>query len=799
MIIKNKQRYIPLDLVNQCFKPNKYLSIDKQVCGNGFSTAFLKIEPALGKVNILLAPNKAFLISKFKEYNTEKLKTTNRIKFFYKESKESNFDDADVLVFVADSFLYMGSKLQGLQVDKVLIDEYHTIEKDSSFRRNLVDFKNKVQSIVTTQGVSISTVTASPNLYSHIDIKIKNKGIKPTNIIVSKNRVDGITRVRDLIKKKKEVVIFTNSATTIYKILKKKHTYRNKIQLGVNWIVGETMMRNLAELVEIKQDNESNITIVTSKGFEGCDIYYKNANVFFFEDRANEHESFFIANLYQAINRTRLGAKYIEYNRQEVNKTKTALDLKELKHFVNRDDISTESKQKKKYKRLHKFVIFSRIDGVFQIKINKVAVNLYNERKEYDLPSEYLIQNQLGVIKKFCEDRKITFKKINKRENQERVYKRVSDAEKIKMLTRNIENIDAIDLYGKEYFLRVKSFESWDKPNRSISECREDYYKYLKEFLRRKNYANLYEPTNAQKTALKLLYRDLNLEPLIAKVVKSYNESSIKKYGIKKSKKYRDEFRDQAIPFVCQWITAFVNNRINLPKRWVANRDYNLATFRGISVVETIADSFNISVVEVDVKNCFPRVLYAVNGLKLPSNFYGLNKVNKLAINIFLNSFRYDEKKQSTYDLQKRNAIRKFQSLGFNTIVIGYLIKHFFNAKHKGDLFTFLSSHEKDLITQTKQSFNESENKGVVRRHDSVLIFDNKQDISHLNNTQYLGVEGWFDVDVPTKTENTQNDVDFWSEISAFDLNKKIQNSKGVELDFLQYKLGVITHQYETI
>ena len=61
-----------------------------------------------------------------------------------------------------------------------------------------------------------------------------------------------------------------------------------------------------------------------------------------------------------------------------------------------------------------------------------------------------------------------------------------------------------------------------------------------------------------------------------------------------------------------------------------------------------------------------------------------------------------------------------------------------------------------------------------------------------------MGVEGWFDVDVPTKTENTQNDVDFWSEISAFDLNKKIQNSKGVELDFLQYKLGVITHQYET-
>ena len=798
MIIKNKQRYLSLSLVNQCFKPNQYLSIDKQVCGNGFSTAFLKIEPSLGSVNILLAPNKAFLISKFKEYKTEKLKTTNRIKFFYKESKETNFDDADVLVFVADSFLYMGAKLQGLQVDKVLIDEYHTIEKDSSFRRNLVDFKNKVQSIITTPGVSISTVTASPNLYSHIDIKIKNKGVKPTAIIVSKNRVDGISRIRDLIKKNKEIVIFTNSATTIYKILQKKNIHRNKKQLGINWIVGDTMMRNLAELVEIKQDDTSNITIVTSKGFEGCDIYYKNANVFFFEDRANEHESFFIANLYQAINRTRLGAKYIEYNRQEVNKTKIPIDLKELKYFVNREDISTESKQKKKYKRLHKFVIFTRIDGVFQIKTNWVAINLYNERKEYDLPSEYLIDNPIEIIKNFCEDRKIIFKRIDKRENQERVYKRVGDAVKIKMLTRNIENIDAIDLYGKEYFLRVKSFESWDKPNRTISDCREDYYKYLKEFLRRKNYANLYEHTKSQNIALELLYRDLNLEPLISKVVKSYNDSSIQKYGIKKSKKYREEFRDQAIPFVCQWVLAFVNNRINLPKRWVANRDYNLATFRGISVVETIAKSFEISVTEIDVKNCFPRVLYAVNGLKLPRDFYGLNKVNKLGINIFLNSFKYDKTKSSTYSQQKYHALNKFQSLGFHTIVVGYMIKHFFNAKHKGDLFTFLSSHEKDLITYTMQSFNDSENKGVVRRHDSVLIFDNKQDLSHLNSTQYLGLDGWYDLKIQEKSENLQSDDDFWSEISVFNLNKKIQKSEGIELDFLQYKLGVLNEHFGT-
>jgi hypothetical protein len=102
MILKNKQRYLPLSIVQKCFKPNQYLSIDKQVCGNGFSTAFLKIEPSIGKINILLAPNKAFLISKLKEYTSDKLNTTNRIKFYYKESKETNFENADVLVFVAN-------------------------------------------------------------------------------------------------------------------------------------------------------------------------------------------------------------------------------------------------------------------------------------------------------------------------------------------------------------------------------------------------------------------------------------------------------------------------------------------------------------------------------------------------------------------------------------------------------------------------------------------------------------------------------------------------------------------------
>ena len=102
----NSSRFLDTLLVKQCFQKNTITNVDKQICGNGFSTSFFKLKPKLNKVNILIAPNKAVIIGKENDYFNGKIETSNKVKFFYKESTSTNFNDANLLVFVADSNFY---------------------------------------------------------------------------------------------------------------------------------------------------------------------------------------------------------------------------------------------------------------------------------------------------------------------------------------------------------------------------------------------------------------------------------------------------------------------------------------------------------------------------------------------------------------------------------------------------------------------------------------------------------------------------------------------------------------------
>ena len=57
-IIKNTEKYLTPKIILQCFFKSKVTNVDKQVCGNGFSTAFLNLPIAEGDVNIIIAPFK---------------------------------------------------------------------------------------------------------------------------------------------------------------------------------------------------------------------------------------------------------------------------------------------------------------------------------------------------------------------------------------------------------------------------------------------------------------------------------------------------------------------------------------------------------------------------------------------------------------------------------------------------------------------------------------------------------------------------------------------------------------------
>ena len=49
-------------------------------------------------------------------------------------------------------------------------------------------------------------------------------------------------------------------------------------------------------------------------------------------------------------------------------------------------------------------------------------------------------------------------------------------------------------------------------------------------------------------------------------------------------------------------------------------------------------------------------------------------------------------------------------------------------------------------------------NIGAIRRHDSLIIFNNKSDLSYLNDFSFMNVHGWFNVN-STKVVNFEDYV----------------------------------------
>lgn len=732
----NDDKYITQDTLDKCFFMGEVKSVDKVICGNGFSTAFINSEVPKGKVNIIIVPNRAVIMSK--ELSYKENPTKNKIKFFYKGSTDTGSDifDANVLMFVADSFLLMASSFELKRdfINWVLIDEFHSVEIQSSFRYMLVDFKNKVKNIVGNK-VALTTVTATPNLFSKVDIVIKNKFIPELKINVVNDFERTIRNAKKLIKENEKVLICTNNKNVIYSLRDKDNS------LKADYIIGNGLASSVVELVKIEQDNDSNLKIVSSRGFEGFDIIGEGYTVFFFENRDSfqDFETFYISNLYQAINRTRQGAKNIYYCRKEVENARlnpfNNID-KEIDFFVNRKDLSVEQKQKLKFDVYKKFVIFSQNKdefsdnyGEFTLSKNEASISLFKETLVYDKPFPS------KEFKTFLEERKITL--IDNRVAQKKLKDiKLKEVYKEDRLLINTKFIDDLDLFGSDYILTP-----------FYSEDIKGYYNQLKQYLRRKHYSKEREMSFREVKALELFSDKKQFTSLLDNLTKAYNSRSIEKYGVKISKPYRDIFKKKSIHILSKLILIFANEKIEVPSKWVVNRDYNIMTEMGVDEIKLIAEVFRVEVTEVDVNSAFIRIIYALNGLYLPHNFYGENKENKRAINILLNNFFYDEAKKTPKRIQKARARESFKRYGLDELAIDYLIDNFFECKFRGNLFNFLSFYEKTLVSKVKRmALEDFKTEGVARRHDSLLLFNNESNLERLNHLDFLNRDGWFKI-----------------------------------------------------
>ncbi len=734
MILHNENRYLSAEIVESCFDKGKHNTVNKMVCGNGFSTGFLNIDINFNMINIMIAPNKSVIMDKEKDYIDNPDKYKHRIKFFYQESVESDFSGADVLVFVTDSFLNRKSQIAEVadRVDKVLIDEVHSIHQQSSFRKNLVNFENKVKSVLSES--AIVSVTASPILYSKVDITIFNVLTPKIEVLVSKDRKETLERIKEDIKIGNEVVVFTNSSLVINAL----KDYQNKIRARIE--LGDSLKGSIAKKATIVEEYESKLTIASSRGFEGFDIYYENAKVYFFEDRASVYESFYISNLYQALNRTRKGASYVELCRQELSNPRRNPfgDLrKELRAFIDRDDISFEKKMGGEYADFRPYYYKVRgADGKYTLFVDEVAVNLYYETLVYDLPFPQ------SHIKEFCTQRNLSFKRI---ENvNQRLTGRSKRETKIANLLINKDFLKKSDIFGEAHTLNVRDLKNSEL--KTSSQFRSAYLKALDNFLIEKNYDGEYENTERQNIALDLLEDEDKFMELLDKFVKAFNKRSIEKYGVKGSKKWRDSFKGLSANYLGQLACIFANDKIYIPKNYVAHRDYNILTKIGMVEIKLIASYFNVEVTEIDIVSCFPRVLYALNSLPLPSDFYGENKKNKVKLNATLNQLLYNpngiDKKY-----QKRNLIKKLRGFNMNEKVIMFLIDNFFEGQHKDDFYNTMAFYERMIIEELYPSFEDGLNDGIIRRHDSLLIFNNEDTCDFLEDftcSKFVGMTGWF-------------------------------------------------------
>jgi hypothetical protein len=747
--IQNNEKYITPSTLDQCFQKGKHLKVDKVVTGNGFSTAFLKKNPPPTRINIMIAPNKAVVIDKEKAYMNGKINTTNKIGFFYKEGKGVISDFYNIMMFVADSFYLYSNQIYQFRdkINWILVDESHSVEIQSSFRWVLRDFDSKVEKYLN-EYVAITSVTATPNFYTNIDVKIHNKYVHHTVINMTNDRLKTIERIKNDLTNNENVVVCTNSMAVIYRLRNRERVVKG------NFIIGTSLYRSCVTSFKLVQDPESNLTILSARGFEGYDILDENCKVYFFEDRAKEHETFYLSNLYQAINRTRKGAKYIEYSvRRFSDCRKVPVSDEDVEKFINDENLTVESKQKKEYAAYHPFVIFNQDnEGVFTIKKDIVALNLRREMLIYD--------DGFEGFETFLNERNIIINDLKEKQTSIPNLRIPLDIKKENLLS-NRDIINRLDLFGDDFSLNIQPFEKWDT-----------YKDYVMLYLIRKvfdvgdekvNEFGLRDINEREAIGLNYFTNKKDFDNLVNRVVKAYNKRSIEKYGKADSKSYRDEFKDKSEKIVAQFIMAYMNKFIQFPANWVANRNYNLPTLIGMDEIKLISDEFNLNVREIDLKSAFPRILYAKNDMELPGDFYGENKKNKLRINIMLNDFFYNEKKKSTYKDQKRNAITRLENLGIHEKVINFLIENFYDKKDRGALFHWLSYYEKRTISEVKNLFDEVDNIGLVRRHDSLLIFGSDEDLSFLNDFEFLGVKGWFNFEYKKELIfNLQEHVETW-------------------------------------
>lgn len=761
-----KGRYLSLRLVDKCFRENQHTFVDKVVTGNGFTYSYLRLPVEHNKTNLIIVPNREVVISKKEAYDRDianGITPKNRIGFIFgsDSSDTLDFDKFDVIMFVADSFLLLKEQILFLfpRIGRILIDECHTMAIQSVFRYLLRGFVPMI--LEEFKGKTIVSVTATPMLFQEADIRLVPNNIDKRVINISTNQEKTLKTLIQKLNNNENCVVALQNANILRKLTDKDNVLTASIKTG------KVLYQRILESVTLIDDKESNLTIISSAGFEGFDVENGINNVFIFEDRSYDYQTFYTQNVVQIIGRPRQGTSHIEWCRLDNANRKAIKEREEIQKKIDSERISLEKKlYDPNYRYVAKYCVKAQdmeLGLITKLEIDDVLYSLDKELADADIDG-------LSMYDKFFETRGFTINNLNNgRSRMKSRGVRHSVAHKNVLINKEIVQKGCyfddihLDLYSKEKLKDYKyAYEIY---------LRRKYW-YLEE-LPWSDAVDLDDIDNVQAFKNELLCLDMISD---ADDVKRRSLDILKKAKKRKkevicpkSNEYKTWLEKNVLAMenvFPKLLMALSQEKIRVPSKIRGSRDFNLTTEVSINIVNDIAQLFDTQMVEKDIVSCNIRIIYAFCGLLLPENFYGENKKNKKAINSLLNKISKYHPEDYKFDVQKwkENRIDEMKGFSFDKKVIKFLIDTFWE-KEKDAVYNFCAYHEMKLLGKlTQQLIYKVEafdlNTRFIRRHDSILVFGEYHDSFNevINNFVYLNTNKWFD-----KTEGFKDEfVDFW-------------------------------------
>lgn len=754
------ERFLSIDLVEQCFEHGKMHTVDKQVCGNRFTSKFLELKTNFNQTDILICGQRNIVIDKEKEYKERGLFKGQKIAFLYQGSKYKidRYTNYDKIVCVVDSFVkYYHSIKDNYKIQRVLKDEIHSIEQTVTFRGRAMLEMERILKVFLIKGCAITSVTATPNLLvKPPTIVIDNKLIQETTIHISQNVDRSINDILKRIKDRQQVLIFTQNSHVVKKICTLAKRF------DINYRGGERMKSKLCGLGKYTFDEKSNIVICTSAAYEGWSSHVKNGCAYLFVSYDSEVNSMLGSNIFQAVNRLREGSLHNEIVFFKSRSTmKYFPNLAEiLEHFKNRKTKVTE-KQGKRYKFTFKGHTYHRQDLQDYIyfkedKDENIQMHILDDAVKVHLEQYMASCDFKGTYAKFFKDRKVKFIDSINDPDLAMPESRVKAKQKIEHLLFTLPNNE--DLIHQALY-RDNSIKDLNNLKTILSIAVE-----VKSGL----YLSGFDVDNTTEINALNYITCSNFEKDILNLsIKSGLDSG--KHTRKETIKWFEEsnIKNTCLNIIYELVCGKPSYNV------VGSREYNRFTSVPNELIELFCNRLGILFTELDISAAFPRIICSLFGKDVPSDIYGSESLskkqrtkNKISLNIKLNdlhtptlsNFKKRNRKRGKlvtkgqyqkYIYNKTGIDSKTLSKFFDSEIVEWLLNEFGKGNmDSSKFFDLMSKHERNIISSCMRNLREV-NRDIefkmVRKHDAVLIFHKE----YLNfkvglNTEYRGLRNWF-------------------------------------------------------